>query len=230
MLAVASKFTPTEVYKAFRTFVSWTVRFLISGGSRSGKVEKAIGDNALAVKEGRIKTARDLAARFRKVIPGDSKFHTAFCTKSLSNGRQARFILRELESERRGGQPDALLAPIADTSVLSLEHILPKNLAAQGWDHFTADERKLYCKRIGNLVLLNAKDNGALGDKSFATKRPVIENSKNIFLTADVLARTESNRRWTKNEISDRQRVLADLAVRRWALDGHGRKVIKSRT
>ena len=178
MLAIASHFSPAENHRAFRLLVSWVVRFLIAGGSRSGVVEKAFGDAAHAIAEGRITTARDLARAVVNVVPTDTKFHAAFCTKSLSSSRQVRFILRELEAEERGENPESLLGAVEDTAKITLEHILPKNLsAATGWDHFSDEERRAYRWRLGNLVLLNAKDNSVIGDKPFSVKRPAIQQS-----------------------------------------------------
>jgi len=69
--------------------------------------------------------------------------------------------------------------------------------------------------------LINTKDNGAIGDKTFADKRPVIEKSKNILLTLDVLDRTKSNPTlWDGQLIAERQEMMADLAVQRWPLKG----------
>jgi hypothetical protein len=152
-------------------------------------------------------------------VPSDLKFRSAFCVKSLQSGIHARFILRELESQERGGKPEALSQPVDDPGILSLEHILPKNVgASDGWAHFSSDEHRAYRNRLGNLVLLNAKDNGAIGDKGFAEKRAAIERSSNIHLTKDVITRTESTGKWTKAEIEGRQGRLADLAILRWPM------------
>ncbi|MCI0349762.1 MAG: HNH endonuclease family protein [Acidobacteriales bacterium] len=218
MLAVASRFSVSETNRAFRMLVAWVVRFLIAGGSRSGLAEKALGDAALAVTKGEIKTAADLWKKAAGAVPNDTRFLGAFGVKSLSSRKQARFILRELEAEMRGEGPGALLEPIEDTSRLTLEHILPQNpLATEGWGHFSQDERKSFCNRLGNMALLNAKDNGAIGDKPFAVKRPVIAQSGHIHLTEDVITRTEeSPKLWTMAHIKERQKMMAEHAVKRW--------------
>jgi hypothetical protein len=220
MLAVAAKFTKQEALLAFRAFNSWVVRFLIAGGSRSGVVEKAIGDASREISSGTIKTARALIEKVRHVIPNDVKFASAFKTKTISQARQARFLLVELEAQRRGGSADALMAPVRDTSLLTLEHILPKNLEAKsGWSHFSDDERRTYRARLGNLCLLENKDNGAIGDKPFKDKRPVVAKSQNILLTKDVIDHTDSKSVWTAQDIDARQVRLADLAIDRWPIE-----------
>lgn len=219
MLAVAARFDARQTHAAFRAFTSWVVRFLIAGGSRSQIVAITLGGAAHDVFDRRITTAEDLVDAVRKVIPTDPKFHASFCTKSLSSARQARFLLRELEIQKRIGTSDAMLAPIGDTEVLTLEHVLPKNPLAKGWQHFSDDERRAFASRLGNLALLNAKDNGAIGDKPFSDKRPGIEKSQNIFLTKMIVELTSSQPdKWTIDNIRERQRAMADLAVARWPI------------
>lgn len=220
MLATAAKFEKKEAVRAFAAFNSWVVRFLIAGGSRSGTVEKAFGEAAKKINDGVIKTTPELVDEVRHALPNDVNFHAAFCLKSISSAKQVRFLLIELEAQRRGGSADALTQPTTDTSLLNLEHLLPKNPAAQnGWGHFTADEKKAFRWRLGNLVLLNNKDNGAIGDKPFQDKRPMLKNSENIWLTKDVLEHTNTTSTWTKDDIAERQKRLAALAVKRWPLE-----------
>jgi hypothetical protein len=217
MLAIANKFDPAETVRAFQACASWVVRFLIAGGHRSGAVNMAIGETAHAIKEGRIKTTEALADSFGKVVPNDLRFHEAFCTKTIQNARQSRFILTELEAAARDGSPSALTKPVGDTSKLSLEHILPKNLSAsKGWEHFSPILRRAYRNRLGNMALVDTKDNGAMNDKPFKDKRPSIEKAKHLMLTADVLKRVGKSNDWTPERIEARQKWMADLAKKWW--------------
>lgn len=217
MLAIANRFSATETRDIFRACVSWVMRFLVAGGHRSGSVEKAVGECAHAIERGEIATAVALAEAFKRVVPNDTIFHEAFLTKTITNAKQARFILHELEGAARGGTPHALTRPVTDTSQVSLEHILPKNPESKaGWEQFSVEERRLCRNRLGNMILIDAKDNGAIGDKPFSEKRPVIERSKHFWLTLDVLDRTEGSELWTKANIEQRQKRMADLAVKLW--------------
>jgi len=228
MLATSARFSPAEANIAIQQFASWTVRFLIAGGHRSGAVEKAFGEAAHAISNRTITTAAQLTESVRHVIPNDVRFKNAFQVKTMSAGKQARFILRELENQARGGTPDQLVQPVEDTSLLSLEHVLPKNLAAvAGWGHFTNEERKAYRNRLGNMILLDTKDNGAIGDKPFPAKRPIIEKSKNLILTADVISRTTATSQWKVDDIDARQIYLADLALQRWPIDPPAKRKMK---
>src|SRR4051812_44012660 len=92
------------------------------GRSFTGVVEKAFGETAFRITEGGIKTANHLAELVVNVIPNDQRFREAFRTKTLTSSKLARFILRELEAEVRGGKPESLEEPVADTAKLSLEY------------------------------------------------------------------------------------------------------------
>jgi hypothetical protein len=194
---------------------------LIAGGSRSGVVEKAFGNAAYKVSKREIKTAKSLAEAVADVIPNNTRFHAAFVSKTLSHTRQVRFILRELEAQERGGKPDALIGPVDDSSLVTIEHILPLNLlATRGWEYYTHDERRAHRNRIGNQVIVGNEDNGEMGDKPFNEKRPVLERFENIHLTYDVITRTAENPdQWTVANITERQKKLADLALKRWPLE-----------
>ncbi len=140
LLAIASRFDPPEAYKAFRVAASWTMRFFIAGGSRSASVEQPLGQAAAAIGSKKIAKTDEMVAALKHVVPNDVKFRAAFATKVITTPKQSRFILRELECQARGGKPDAMTQPVEDTEILSLEHLLPKNLnAAKGWEHFSDD-------------------------------------------------------------------------------------------
>lgn len=226
MLAIAAKFAPKEANRAFVSLVSWVVRFLIAGGSRGGRVMDAIANAAKAVNGKKIVTTAELTAYLLPVIPNDTKFREAFLVKTITSSRQARFILFELETQKRLGNADEHIGPSLDPGLASLEHILPKNLSARaGWSNFTPDDQKVYRYRLGNLVLMNTKDNGAAGDKPFSEKRPFIEKSANIRLTAMVIDLTKTKPDlWGRDQINERQKMLAELAVARWPVDPHQKK------
>lgn len=171
------------------------------------------------------KTTDELFTHVKSVVPSDTKFRAAFCHKTLQTGRQVRFILHELERQRRIGTAETLEEPTSDTQTLSLEHILPRNPEAAGWQHLSPEEKKSLRFRLGNMALINSKDNGAIGDKSFAEKRAAIQRSQRICLTLDIIERTKkSPATWGRQEIVERQAMMADLAVARWPLHGNARK------
>lgn len=209
MFAVAQKFSVAEAKKAMKLFVAWSVRFLIVGG-RGGVLDTAYSRTAFEVGSGKITTAKQLAESMADTVPADELFETAFVAARVSHGYLARYYLRALEQTARGvGDPELL--PNEDETVLNLEHILPANPDEKSWPYITADVAAAHYKRIGNMVLLNAKQNSTVGNSAFEEKRKVLQAS-NLVLTQ----KAGSYVGWGIPEIEDRQKLLAKYAVTTW--------------
>jgi len=212
MLAVAHHFSKHEAVLAFKSFISWTVRFLIVGGGRSGTLETAYSNAAKSVVEGEITTASDLFGLLASNIPTDRQFEEAFAIARVSKSKLARHYLRALEAtETSISLPE--IAPVKNTNVVNLEHILPKSIEGN-WPHIDSETADAYASRIGNLVLLGTVPNGYINSADFSTKKPVLSACP-IQLTQKVgLSFTN----WGPAEINARQKELASLAVRTWPL------------
>jgi hypothetical protein len=108
--------------------------------------------------------------------------------------------------------PEPWHIPNDDRSVINLEHVLPEKPEGN-WPQFTDDQVKLYYRRIGNLCLLRASENSTLKSAHFQTKKPILANSPYV-LTQQIGAEAA----WTTTEIAERQKRLADLALRAWPI------------
>jgi hypothetical protein len=213
MFAVARHFDIVEADKAFKLFVSWSVRFLIFGG-RGGMLDMQYSLRAREVGIGQISTARELREAMKAYVPTDREFETAFASARVSRGYLARYYLRALENTAKQlSQPEY----VANDSVadISLEHIMPLK-AGEEWD-VDDDLAEATQKFLGNMVLLKVSQNRDLGNMSFDEKKSVY-NRSGYDLTREV-AQYE---RWTPDEIKERQARLAELAVKTWSLDLSG--------
>ena len=210
MLAVARAFDPQEAAKAFRVLVSWSVRFLISGGGRAGTIEEAYGKRAKEVTSGTITTAKELAIKMLEFIPSDIQFEADFAVARVSKNYLARYYLRAMEMCLKDS-PDPEWVP-NDGDAINLEHILPEN-PNSNWPDFDADTAKAFHVRIGNMVLLQAKKNVIVANAAFADKRSVLQASTYL-LTKEA----GKQKAWTVKEIADRQKRLAAIAVKTWPL------------
>ena len=94
----------------------------------------------------------------------------------------------------------------------SVEHVLPQK-PGEDWRQFTDDEAAASYRRIGNLALLEARHNSGLKSATFEEKRQIYAQAP-YPLTAQI-AEFE---KWSKVEINQRQKALADLAVKTWPL------------
>jgi len=211
MLAVASQFSHKEASEAFRMFISWGVRFVITSKTSRGSIDEQLGEAANLVLTGTISSALALYKRVSDVIPVDEEFRRAFEIASVSQARFARYYLRSLEMAAKN-EATPWFIPNDDTQVINLEHVLPEE-PGNSWPNFEEETIGIYSRRIGNLALMLAKSNSDLGSSDFRTKKAVYKDSP--YELTRMIAKFAS---WTKKEISDRQRVLAEYALRAWPL------------
>lgn len=211
MLAVLHKFSKAEVERAFRSFVCWSVRFLIAGGLRSGATEESYAMAAYGVSRGDIKTAEQLLDSLMKVLPADGEFSTAFSTKRVSQVSLARYYLRAMELKLQGN-PEPEWIPNEDV-VITLEHVLPQRPDEGGWETFDADVVQSFNTRLGNLALLKASKNSDADREPFATKKLIYAES--TFKLTKEIAKYKV---WDIAAIEARQKKMAELAVLTWPL------------
>jgi hypothetical protein len=209
MMAVARCFKVAEAEKAFRMFVSWSVRFLIVGGGGGGKLDRYYGLRAHEVTQGKIKTSKELAKSMGNVVPGNTQFEEEFAKANVRKSALARYYLRAIEVHGEEKFPQLLINE--DANAVNLEHVMPVN-PSKAWaiDRETAET---WHKRLGNMVLLGTKDNVTLGNGTFETKRPILKASP-FKLTREVAV----SKQWGPDQIKERQTDLAKLASKVWPL------------
>jgi hypothetical protein len=213
MLAAAKHFEPSEALTTFRSFINWTVRFLVAGGMRGGQLEDAYGERALDVSMGKIKNTKELLSSLVSEIPSDEEFKNAFATARVSQYPLARYYLRSIERCIRGeAQPE--LVPQQDTDFLNLEHILPQEPSGN-WAHIDSETADAYTKRIGNMTLLKARTNTDFGNASFKIKRVEYKKSP-LKITTLICDLTKEDTLWGPSQINERQRILAEYALKAW--------------
>lgn len=201
MFAVARKFIINEAKLAFRLFVFWSVRILISG-TRGGVLDRNYSVAAYEVTSGIITTATGLSEKLASILPNDIEFESAFSEASISQNYLARYYLRALEQYAKNAQEPEFV-PSDDESTINLEHILPENTGT-AWVNVDADMASAWYKRIGNLVLLQAKKNAMIGNSSYQEKKPILSESAFILTSS-----AAENQNWGPDEIKARQQNLA---------------------
>jgi hypothetical protein len=212
MLAVSHHFSKTEAEKAFRLFVNWIVRFFIAGAGRLGRVENVYAKLAHTIHTtNNLKTAKALAEQMSPNLAGDDEFKQAFSTAHVGQAKLARYYLDSMERKLVGEQHCDLVAN-EDTSIVNIEHVMPLNVTGE-WNDGDPEVLANYARRLGNMVLLNARKNANLGDKSFAEKRAVYAESP--FKLTEKVAAFET---WGPDQINQRQRDLAEIAVGTWSI------------
>jgi hypothetical protein len=211
LFAVAMHFTTDEADKAYKLFVSWSVRFLIAGGGRGGTLDKHYGDLAKAVGTKVITKARELRDAMKDIVPGDSEFATAFATATVGKTYLRRYYLRALDKTLKG-EPEPEYVANEDESQINLEHVLPVT-PGEDWD-INEDVAEATENMLGNMVLMKAKKNADLGNKAFAEKKAAYAGSS--YLITNQVSEYD---KWGIEEIKDRQSKMAEIAKKTWSLD-----------
>ena len=208
ILAISRHFTKARTAVAFRRLVAWSVRILIEG-IRGGRLDGAYAQLANKIHRGKIKTNEDLFAEASKlsVIPTDARFQNQFANARVSVSRLARYYLRALENTAtEEAEPEFIPN---DGVAINLEHIM-SNVPSDG---ITEQDIETHHTRIGNLALLKAKQNSVIGSKPFSEKLPAYR--KSAFVLTQEVAKVET---WGVQQIEERQKELAALAVRTWPI------------
>lgn len=211
LLSILKRFSRTDIEKALRLIVSWSVRNLIVGIVGSGTIEKEFSHQAKLINEGKIKTAQELKRSVLSFIPTDEAFKRQFKIATISKNYIARYYLSEIEKTYHKTSEQETSK---DTEKVNLEHILPeKPDLKKDWSNFTEEEHKTYFKRIGNLSLLDKDLNSKQKSSSFIEKKKFFKSSEIL------ISKSLSNiKKWDKKEIEKRQEEFAEKAIEIWSL------------
>ncbi len=210
LLAIGRYLELSEAEKAFRLCLSWSVRFLISGGGGGGVLDRHYGLRAKEISGKEIMTAEQLADRMKTVVPNDEVFKTSFEVASASRMYLVRYYLRAIELYLKE-DPNPAFVPNEDPKAINVEHILPITPGPQ-WK-IGVDEAATWYKRLGNMVLLDATKNTKIGNKAFGEKKQALMESS--YLTTQKAGKNNS---WGLNEIRERQIWLAKYAPKVWPM------------
>lgn len=216
LLAAIGGFTKKEFNALLNMCVSWSVRSLL-GGVPSGTVESSYAKLARKITNGEVKTATEAKKEMAGLVPDNKSFSNSVRTVRVAQQKLARYYLhamQEVEDRKKSKKKQKHLEYIPNPGDdITLEYILPEKPRSGEWDQFSAEEKKQYVHRLGNLVLLTGGDNSSVGSVEYIDKEPTLSGSK-LSLTS----MTGGKMIWRKQEIDERQEYLAKLAVETWPL------------
>lgn len=212
LLAIASKFSPSETATAFSFLVSLSVRSLLAASTRTGSFEETAAESARKIYKGDVSTTKQLKESLFAVTPNDSEFEDGFKAASSTKPEYARYYLRTLEqSFAQVAEPWHIEND--DPSQITLEHILPKSPGPEWPEWKDPEQVKRYSRRIGNLCLLQRSTNSNRGSEGFEAKRPDYKAASYTFTSS-----VADYAQWTPAEIEARQATMAAQAVKAWPI------------
>lgn len=133
----------------------------------------------------------------------------------LMLSRRRNYIILRLDSMLSDG------AAIYNTSIFTIEHVLPQNVVDHSeWSEWWPDEtlRQQWLHKLGNLVPLARKTNSAARNFDFNEKKDKYFKSPNnvssYVLTTEVL----NTPTWKPSDVEKRQNHLLDVFITQWGL------------
>ena len=182
--------------------ISLFVRHSVIGNRENSRLESVVFE--LAKKLRAAKDFDSAVSAIRTFAPSDDEFRHNFGSAQVSRQATARYLLQELEHQKRETQELSVETP----SRVHVEHIYPRIPEGDKWpNHLNV------VNRIGNLTLLSRSINTAIKNKRFKDKRPEYEKS-DLLLTQEVSKASD----WDLAAIEERQKNLAELAPAIWAV------------
>jgi hypothetical protein len=213
LLAALTKWDRPEVERLLRLLETVIVRYQLIGGGRTGRLEIGCAVLAAAIYSGKVTNTRRAADSISDLLPSDKEFRSKFELAEEKGAAKARLLLIRLESQARAvtGKAD-LGGELEPRATLTVEHVLPKT-PGSAWMTVLSknpDFAEDYTHRLGNLCLLT-QVNRRIGNAAFTEKQKVYAKSE-LLLTNEIARATE----WTANDVEERQKRLAKLAVAVW--------------
>lgn len=213
LFAAWEKFPADEFIRTLKLVTVISFRYTVISSLNTNALEPIYHEAAKAVLEGRAERAGPVAAILRTIYVPDEKFRADFAAFNLAGNGQgrklAKYLLAKIESHA-GNACDP------ETDPGTIEHILPEN-PSQAWAAmFPSDRWEQSIDRLGNLTLLEADTNRALGSADYLVKVAAYPNSTYVHTREiAVIAPVE----WTPALLDHRQGMMADVAVQVWRSD-----------
>ncbi len=212
LFAAYRQFSAGDFSSTLRMAAVISFRYNVVSQLSTSELEAHYNDAAIDILLGAIRSPRALFEALAPLYVADEKFKSDFSYFSIpAVGRRkklVRYIAFELESDLQGRRID----PDADNG--TLEHILPENPDEEWLEGFQPDEVEQEVHRLGNITLLEPALNRECANRTFREKMEIYRKST-YQLTRDISMADE----WTPQEISGRQRRLAERAAAIWRLD-----------
>jgi len=131
-----------------------------------------------------------------QVMPSDKTIFDEFIKSNLYSREATAFVLKKIENNESR----------IPYSQLNIEHVMPQTDTEYWLNMINSNsEYEEVVNRIGNLTLVDSKDNSSMHNNDFASKKEVLFKSKHIKMNEYILEKET----WNEDCISERSKILA---------------------
>lgn len=161
---------------------------------------------AKKIYDGDYSTTDEIISAIKSHIVSDTDFIAMFETwKGNNNNKNViRYIFKKIHNSLDNNNEINL-----DSSTVHVEHIMPQNRSM--WTNISKETHDEYLWRLGNLCLLSGRLNTIISNKPFEEKKDTYIKSK-----IEPNKKIATFEKWGAEEIEERQKELARLAVKIW--------------
>ena len=206
MALVLKKYSEEDIIAIHSVIESFIVRNFTVSGKTANRSEKNFAGIAQRIAQNELENADAIIAAVNNLIIRDEEFYENFKLFEVKKGGTIRYLLRKIHNHL-----NVETRIIADNQTIHIEHIMPKIINhADEWN-IDADQHENYLNRFGNLTLLGQEYNRSAVNKDFESKKEIYQESE-IPMTQEL---TEYQT-WTVDDIEERQKELANLALWIW--------------
>lgn len=191
-----------DILEILHSITNYYVRNIIVAGNTANKTEVFFAKLALKVSTSQENFKKDILEDISKEKIDDEDFMMRFKKFTSKNTKHIRYLLTSLETEISGTEKKI------DKLNIHVEHIMPKSNDIWDYDSLMHEE---YVNRFGNLTLLGPEYNIDASNNLFSDKLSQYKKST-VNLTKELLESSD----WGKEQIEERQKRLAEIAIRIW--------------
>lgn len=204
MLMAAYKYLSNEDFeRVLCDAIVVSFRYNVICGKNPNDIEKVFNDIAIKISNNNTYDKNLLS----KIYVNDNEFTVSFINKVFPENARSNKIIKYIlgKYERfKGGLRDVSIVSELDT----IEHIYPQH-PNEEWNDDNLDSL-IY--RLGNMCLLEKKLNNNIGNKGYAEKVEVLNQS--TFITTNSISSEYPE--WVQQSIVDRQKQMAKCAKTIW--------------
>lgn len=206
MLMAAYKYLSNEDFeRVLCDAIVVSFRYNVICGKNPNDIEKVFNDIAIKISNNNTYDKNLLS----KIYVNDNEFTVSFINKvfpeNARNNKIIKYILGKYE-RFKGGLREVSIVSELDT----IEHIYPQH-PNEEWNDDNLDSL-IY--RLGNMCLLEKKLNNNIGNKRYAEKVEVLNQS--TFITTNSISSEYPE--WVQQSIVDRQKQMAKCAKTIWKI------------
>jgi Protein of unknown function DUF262/Protein of unknown function (DUF1524) len=210
LLAAMELFRPEELSQLVRSIIAWTVRGLIVGGIGGGTAERFYADAATTLRREKQTSAIQVYRALEGFIVTDSEFAQQFERARPRNLRLVGYYLASLEHALRGSASPAMVSDVEEGE-FEVAKVFGARALAADWPQFEQEDIPTLSYQLGNAVLLEPQLVAPFVAAGWAGRKRTMAQSR--YATTRAVADFEE---WGPDQMDQRQRDLADVAVRVW--------------